>query len=296
MAGGHLPSQVSVGLVQMACAPDRDSNLEKALAGIRQAAGRGAQVVCLQELFPLPYFCQDQHDDHFSLAEAVPDGKTTRAMACAARELSIVIVAPVFEKRAEGLYHNTAVVLDSDGSLAGIYRKMHIPHDPLYYEKFYFTPGDSGFRAISTRYGKIGVLICWDQWFPEAARLTALAGARIIFYPTAIGWSLADDLGTREAALDAWVTVQRAHAVSNGVFVGAVNRTGREKALEFWGHSFVSDPFGKILKRCAGEEAVLVTECDFSLIGQARREWPFWRDRRVDAYGLITSRFLDEEK
>jgi len=287
---------VSLGLVQSSCAPDAEANIQKAIAGIREAAARGAQVVCLQELFPGPYFCQTEDHDHFRLAEPVP-GPTTARLQEVARELGVVIIASLFEKRAEGLYHNTAAILDADGSYLGKYRKMHIPDDPSYYEKFYFTPGDLGFRAWQTKVAKIGVLVCWDQWYPEAARLTALAGAEILFYPTAIGWHPAEkaEFGARQQA--AWETIQRSHAIANGVFVCAVNRVGHEPGptggIEFWGGSFVADPSGQVLVKGGPDEEVLVVRCDLGQVDATRTHWPFLRDRRIEAYGDITKRWLD---
>jgi N-carbamoylputrescine amidase len=289
---------VQVGLVQMACSEDAEQNLAKALRGVREAAGRGAQVVCLQELFRSRYFCQEEEPRFFDLAEPLP-GPTTEAVAVAARELGVVVVTPVFERRASGVYHNSLAVIDADGSLAGRYRKMHIPHDPLYFEKYYFTPGDaaggeSGFASFPTRAARVGPLICWDQWYPEAARLTALAGAEILFYPTAIGWHLATPAEEREREREAWETVQRAHAIANGVFVVAVNRVGREGSLQFWGSSFVADPQGVVLARASrAEEETMVVPCDLGRIEAVRRLWPFLRDRRVDAYGPIARRYLD---
>jgi len=285
---------VRVGLVQMNCAVDPDQNLQKAEAKIREAAGQGAEVICLQELFRTLYFCQREDVEFFDLAEPIP-GPTSEALSSLSKELNVVIIASLFEKRAPGLYHNTVAVLDPLHGRIGRYRKMHIPDDPFYYEKFYFTPGDLGFQSHATSRGNLGVLICWDQWFPEAARLTALAGAEILFYPTAIGWieGEADD-ELKAAQAQAWETIQRAHAVANGVFVAAVNRVGREGKLEFWGQSFVCDPFGRVIaKACAEKEEILVVPCDLSLIEQTRRNWPFLRDRRVDSYAGLGARFLD---
>lgn len=287
-------STVSVGLVQMACGPNAAQNLSKALAAIHDAARRGARILCLQELFTGPYPCQSEDHARFADAEPIP-GPSTERLAAAARELEVVIVGSLFERRAPGLYHNTAVVLDADGALLGLYRKMHIPDDPLYYEKFYFTPGDLGFRAFRTRYATVGVCVCWDQWFPEAARLTALHGAEILFYPTAIGW-LPDEKATYGPSQHAaWETMMRSHAIANGVFVAAPNRVGREGALEFWGASFVSDPYGNVLSRAPHDaETNLVVPCDLNLIDVARTHWPFLRDRRVDSYGGITQRYLGD--
>ena len=276
----------------MTCGADPDANVAKAIERTREAAKNGAQIVCLQELFRSLYFCQEEDPRHFALAETIP-GPTTRRLAQAAKKLGVVIVASLFEKRAQGLYHNTAVVLDADGSIAGKYRKMHIPEDPRFYEKFYFAPGDLGFKAFDTRFGRIGVLVCWDQWYPEAARLTALQGAQILFYPTAIGtW-----IGEKEfqvAQHDAWQTIQRSHAVANGVFVAVPNRVGREGELDFWGHSFVSNPFGEVVAKASeAHEEILYADCDLGDIERFRHGWPFLRDRRIDAYGPITQRFMD---
>ncbi len=289
-------SKFKIGLVQMTCATDPAVNLEKAIQGIRSAAGKGAEIVCLQELFRSPYFCREENAELFDLAESIP-GPSTEALSAVARELQVSIVASLFEKRAQGLYHNTAAVLDADGSLIGVYRKMHIPDDPLYYEKFYFTPGDLGFQNFETRFSRIGVLVCWDQWYPEGARITSLQGANVLFYPTAIGWHPSERAQDGDAQLDAWRTVQRAHAISNGVFVAAVNRTGfegpPESGLEFWGNSFISDPFGRVIAQAsADKEEVLVAECDPKQMDEVRRNWPFLRDRRIDAYASITSRWL----
>jgi N-carbamoylputrescine amidase len=284
---------VRVGLVQMRCSEDLDANLASALRGIDDAAGRGAELVCLQELFRSRYFCQREDDALFELAEPVP-GPTTEALAKAAAARGVTIVGSVFERRAAGVYHNTAVVLERDGSLAGVYRKMHIPDDPLYYEKYYFTPGDLGFRAFDTRAGRVGTLVCWDQWYPEGARLTALAGAQLLVYPTAIGWQFDEAPEVDAAQHDAWETVQRGHAIANGVFVAAVNRVGREDGIRFWGQSFVADPFGVVLARASSDrEEILQVECDLARIEQVRRHWPFLRDRRIDAYGDLSKRFRD---
>ncbi len=276
---------------------DPAGNLDTAVAGIREAAARGAQVVCLPELFRTPYFCQREDAALFDLAEPIP-GPTSEALARVARELRMVVVASLFERRAAGVYHNTAVVLDTDGSERGRYRKMHIPDDPLFYEKFYFTPGDLGFRAFDTGVGKIGTLVCWDQWYPEAARLTALAGADVLFYPTAIGWHPREKAEYGEAQATAWQVMQRAHAIANGVYVAAVNRVGHEGAadggIEFWGGSFVSDPFGVVIAEASRTDTeVLVVECDRTHQEDVRRNWPFLRDRRIDAYAPITKRLLD---
>ena len=286
-----------LGLVQMRCAADPAENLATATARIREAAARGARLVCLPELFRTRYFCQREDAAAFDLAEPVP-GPTTDALARLARELGIAVVGSVFERRAAGVYHNTAVILDADGALRGLYRKMHIPDDPLYYEKFYFTPGDTGFRAFDTAVGRIATLVCWDQWYPEGARLAALAGANVLLYPTAIGWHPAEKAAHGEAQRAAWQTVQRAHAIANGVYVAAVNRVGHEGAadggLEFWGASFVCDPFGVVLAEASrAAEEVVVVDCDLARQEDVRRSWPFLRDRRIDAYGGITKRLLD---
>lgn len=280
----------------MACSEDPAENLEKAVARIREAAGRGAQIVCLQELFRSQYFCREEDATRFELAEPIP-GPSTEIIGRIARETGTVVVASLFERRAAGVYHNTAAVLNADGTLLGIYRKMHIPDDPLYYEKFYFTPGDLGFRSFETAFGRIGVLVCWDQWYPEAARLTAMQGAEVLFYPTAIGWHAREKEREGAAQLDAWRTVQRGHAIANGVYVAAVNRIGREgpadNGLEFWGHSFVADPFGVVVAEAASDqEETLVVECDPARAEEVRRNWPFFRDRRIEAYGDLTSRWL----
>jgi N-carbamoylputrescine amidase len=287
----------TLGLVQMRCEPDPDANLEKAVARIREAAGRGANVICLQELFRGPYFCQREDPRLFDLAEPIP-GPTTERLGKVAKETGAAVVASVFERRAAGLYHNTAAVLDADGTLLGLYRKMHIPDDPLYYEKYYFTPGDLGFRAFDTRHARIGALVCWDQWYPEGARLTALRGADVLFYPTAIGWHPAEKAQHGKAQHDAWEVVQRAHAVANGVYVATANRVGHEGpadgGLEFWGGSFACDPFGVVLAKASHDrEEVLVVPIDFRRQEEVRRNWPFLRDRRIDAYGDITKRLID---
>jgi N-carbamoylputrescine amidase len=289
-------SKFKIGLVQMSCSTDPAQNLAKALQGIRSAAEQGAEIVCLQELFRSQYFCREENAELFDLAETIP-GPSTEAIGTVAKELNVTVVASLFEKRAQGLYHNTAAIIDADGSLNGIYRKMHIPDDPLYFEKFYFTPGDLGFLNFETRYSRIGVLVCWDQWYPEGARITSLQGANVLFYPTAIGWHPAEKEQYGAAQLDAWQTVQRAHAISNGVFVAAVNRTGfegpAESGLEFWGNSFVADPFGRVMVQAgANEEQILIAECDPRQVDEVRRNWPFLRDRRIDAYAPITQRWL----
>jgi N-carbamoylputrescine amidase len=296
--------QFNVGLIQMSCSPDPDENLRRACEKVREAASKGAHLVCLPELFGAQYFCQREDTALFDLAEPIP-GPTTEALAPIARELKIVIVASLFEKRALGLYHNTAVMIENDGTIKGIYRKMHIPDDPLYYEKYYFTPGDLGFKAFDTSVTRMGTLVCWDQWYPEGARLTALQGANILFYPTAIGWHPDEKAEYGEAQHDAWKTIQRAHAIANGVFVAVVNRVGHEfgdvrgnraagKGLEFWGGSFLCDPFGRVLAEGSHDkEEILIGKCDLKLIEETRRNWPFLRDRRIESYGGITQRFID---
>ena len=288
---------VSLGLVQMRCGLEPEANLRKAVAGIREAARGGAQIVCLQELFRSQYFCQRQDPSVFDLAEPIPS-RSTEQLAQVARETEAVVVASLFERRAAGVYHNTAAIFDADGSLLGLYRKMHIPDDPLYFEKYYFTPGDLGFRAFDTRYGRIGVLVCWDQWFPEGARLTALQGAQILFYPTAIGWHPRERVAFGAAQFEAWQLIQRSHALANGVYVAAVNRVGHEgpaeAGLEFWGGSFVSDPFGGVIKQASQDkEEVLIVPCDLRRLEEVRRNWPFLRDRRIDAYGGLSRRLID---
>ncbi len=294
-------ASLKLGLVQHACGADRADNLAHSAEGIRAAAARGADLVLLQELHAGPYFCQTEDPAAFDLAEPIPSGPSTRALAALAAELRVVIVGSVFERRASGLYHNTAVVLERDGTLAGMYRKMHIPDDPGYYEKFYFTPGDLGFMPVNTSVGRLGVLVCWDQWYPEAARLMALAGADILLYPTAIGWDPRDGETERSRQRDAWRTIQRAHAIANGLPVAACNRVGREMdpsgqsdGIEFWGGSFVCGPQGEILaEAAAAEPAVLVVEIDRARTEAVRRMWPYLRDRRIDAYGDLTRRFRD---
>jgi N-carbamoylputrescine amidase len=284
---------VKIGLVQMSCGEDPAANLTRAVAAIEAAAKKGARIVCLQELFRSRYFCQSEDSRHFKLAEAIP-GPSTETLSELAREKEIVIVASLFERRSAGIYHNTAVVIDADGALAGRYRKMHIPDDPLYFEKFYFAPGDLGFPSFQTRYAKIAVLICWDQWFPEGARAAALAGAQIVFYPTAIGWIPGEPRAAAQNQRDAWELIQRAHAVANGVFVASVNRVGREGKIKFWGHSFVAGPLGEVLARAGGaREELLIARCDLAKIEQTRQSWPFLRDRRIDAYDALRRRFID---
>ena len=295
-----------VGLVQMSCGPDPDANLEKAAEQVRAAARMGAEVVCLPELFRAQYFCQREDIRLFDLAEPIP-GPSTERLGAVAREEKVVVVASLFERRAAGLYHNTAAVIEKDGSVAGLYRKMHIPDDPLYYEKFYFTPGDLGFRAFDTTAGKIGTLVCWDQWYPEGARITALKGAQVLFYPTAIGWHPHEKEEFGTAQYEAWQTIQRSHAIANGVYVAAVNRVGMEygdvrgnrvegPGLEFWGGSFLADPFGRVIAKAAHDrEEILIGEIDLEKMEDTRRNWPFLRDRRIDEYAPITKRFLDDE-
>ena len=293
MAKSVKSNIVNVGLVQMSCDPSPAANLKKAIARIGEAARQGARIVCLQELFRSQYFCQTEDIELFKLAETIP-GPTTEALGKVARQKKVVIVASLFEKRAPGVYHNTAVIIDASGKIVGKYRKMHIPDDPLYYEKFYFTPGDLGFQSHVTEHGKIGALVCWDQWFPEAARLTALSGAEFIFYPTAIGWLPGEAEEMNQAQHSAWETIQRAHAIANGVYVVVVNRVGREGKLNFWGQSFVADPFGRIIaKASADKEEVLVVACDLGKIEETRQNWPFLRDRRIDAYDKLLYRYAE---
>jgi N-carbamoylputrescine amidase len=295
-----------VGLIQMSCSTDPGENQEKAEAKVIEAARGGAQVICLPELYRLQYFCREERADLFDLAEAIP-GETTHRLGRIAKEHSVVIVASLFERRAAGLYHNTAAILGADGELMGLYRKMHIPDDPLYFEKFYFTPGDLGFKNFDTPFGRIGVLVCWDQWYPEGARLTALQGANILFYPTAIGWHPAEKDVYGAGQTDAWRTIQRSHAIANGIYVAAVNRVGYEgpppppadapitekTGIEFWGNTFLADPFGKVLTEAGhGVEATLIHEVNPAWMEEVRRNWPFFRDRRIDAYGPITQRWL----
>jgi N-carbamoylputrescine amidase len=302
-----------IGLIQMSCVPDTAANLDKAADRVREAARAGANVICLPELFRAQYFCQREEHALFDTAESIP-GPSTERLSAIAKEEKVVVIASLFERRAPGLYHNTAAILESDGSIKGIYRKMHIPDDPLYYEKFYFTPGDLGFKAMKTTQGDIGTLVCWDQWYPEAARETALRGANTLFYPTAIGWHPSEKAEYGDAQYSAWQTTQRAHAISNGVFVGAVNRVGHEhgdvihngvemlgpgdhtpkSGLEFWGGSFIADPFGRVIAQASHDkEEILIGEIDLKLQEDTRRNWPFLRDRRIDAYNGITSRFID---
>ncbi|HEX5668592.1 MAG TPA: carbon-nitrogen hydrolase [Chitinophagaceae bacterium] len=290
-------AKVKVGLVQMSCSYSKDENLEKAMAKTREAAAQGAQIVCLQELFTSLYFCDIEDYENFKLAEPVP-GPSTDALTKLAGELGVVIIASLFEKRAQGLYHNTTAVIDADGSYLGKYRKMHIPDDPAYYEKFYFTPGDLGYKVFRTKFATLGVLICWDQWYPEAARITSLMGAEILFYPTAIGWATSQDDETNTEQYNAWQTIQRSHAVANGVHVVSVNRVGYEQdgAMKFWGGSFVANPMGSVLYQASHEnEEVIVKELDLARTDATRTHWPFMRDRRIDSYQPITKRYIDED-
>jgi N-carbamoylputrescine amidase len=298
------PEKFKVGLVQMSATSAPEQNLERALDHVRDAASRGAQIICLPELFQTQYFCQREDTALFDLAEQIP-GPTTSKLSGLAKQLKIVLIASLFEKRAAGVYHNTAVMFDADGTLLGLYRKMHIPDDPLYYEKYYFTPGDLGFRAFDTSVGRIGTLVCWDQWYPEGARITAMQGAHVLFYPTAIGWHPSEKAEFGAAQHDAWRTIQRAHAIANGVYVAVVNRVGLETGdirgssapgagLEFWGRSFLCDPFGRVIAEASHDhEEILVGEVDLKHLEETRRNWPFLRDRRIDSYAPITSRLLD---
>lgn len=287
-----------IGLIQMRCSQDPSENLESAIGLIREAAAQGAQIICLPELFKTVYFCQEENHKYFEYAEPIP-GPTTERLSALAKELQVVIVASLFERRAAGLYHNTAAVIDADGTVLGIYRKMHIPDDPLFYEKFYFTPGDLGFRSWKTKYARVGVLVCWDQWYPEAARLTALRGAEVIFYPTAIGWHPSEKAEFGERQHSSWETVQRGHAIANGCYVAVPNRVGYEApaggdGLEFWGRSFVADPAGQILTRGNGEKPeVVIASIDPKALDTQRTHWPFLRDRRIEAYAELTKRFID---
>jgi N-carbamoylputrescine amidase len=291
------PDKAIVALIQMSCSADVKANQEKAVSRIEEAAGQGAQIISTQELYRSQYFCQTEDHENFKLAEPIP-GPSTEAFSRLARDRRVVIIASLFERRAPGLYHNSAVVIDADGELVGRYRKMHIPDDPLYYEKFYFTPGDLGFHAFDTRYGRVGVLVCWDQWFPEAARLTALAGAQIIFYPTAIGWHPSEREQYGAQQYSSWETIQRSHAIANGVYVAVANRVGHEGDAEggirFWGQSFISDPAGQMLvKAGADDEEIAIAECDYRRLDVQRTHWPFLRDRRIDAYSGMVRRFGD---
>ncbi|HNP22633.1 MAG TPA: carbon-nitrogen hydrolase [Panacibacter sp.] len=290
-------AKVKIGLVQMSCTGHKPANFEKAVNKIREAAAKGAQIVCLQELFTSLYFCDVEDYENFKLAEVIP-GPSTEVLGKLAAELGVVIIASLFEKRTQGIYHNTTAVLDADGIYLGKYRKMHIPDDPSYYEKFYFTPGDLGYKIFKTKYASIGVLICWDQWYPEAARITALMGAEILFYPTAIGWHISQDEATNTEQYNAWQTIQRSHAVANGVHVVSVNRCGHEQngAMKFWGGSFIANPFGSVIYKAShDDEEVHVEELDLNKTDSYRTHWPFLRDRRIDSYQPITKRFIDEE-
>lgn len=288
-------SKVSVGLVQMSCTADKGANLDKAVAKVREAALKGAQIVCLQELFTSLYFCDVEDYDNFKLAEPIP-GPSTEVLSKVAKEEGVVIVASLFEQRAKGIYHNTTAVLDADGAYLGKYRKMHIPDDPAYYEKFYFTPGDLGYKVFKTKFATIGVLICWDQWYPEAARITALMGAEVLFYPTAIGWASSQDQDTNTEQYNAWQTIQRGHAVANGVHVVSVNRVGKEQngAMTFWGGSFVSNPFGRVIYQAShDQEEVVIVPVDTNETDRYRTHWPFLRDRRIDSYEPVVKRYID---
>lgn len=300
-ASGNNKNNANVALIQMSCSADPKENLAKCLSQIEEAAKLGAQIISTQELFRSRYFCQTEEHVNFDLAEQIP-GPSTEALSKLARDKKVVIVGSLFERRAPGVYHNTAIVIDADGQLLGSYRKMHIPDDPLFYEKFYFTPGDLGFKAFETRFGKIGVLICWDQWYPEGARLTALRGAQILFYPTAIGWQPPEKAEYGERQHSSWETIQRAHAIANGVYVAVANRVGHEptpaghpgEGIEFWGQSFIADPSGQIIAKASiVEEQILMAEVDFRKLDVQRTHWPFLRDRRIDAYQDITKRFID---
>jgi N-carbamoylputrescine amidase len=298
-----LPSETpgsrpfTIGLIQDRADADAAANLARAERLVREAARRGAQIICLKELFNAPYFCKSQQCERFDLAEPIP-GPTTEAMARLARELAVVLIVPMFERQGPGVYRNSAVIIDADGTVLGVYHKMHIPDDPLFNEKYYFSPGDTpGFQVWQTRYATIGVLICWDQWYPEAARITSLMGAQVLFYPTAIGWHPSEQAEWGEAQVDAWRTIQRSHAIANGVYVAAPNRIGHEDepgtdGLDFFGRSFIADPFGRYVAEAGGDEAILTAQCDPALIETVRRNWPFFRDRRIDAYAPILQRYL----
>jgi len=287
--------KVKVGIVQMTCTAGKHENLQKAIIKVREAAEQGAQIICLQELFTSLYFCDVEDYDNFKLAETIP-GPSTDELSKVAAQLGVVIIASLFEKRAQGMYHNTTAVLDADGAYLGKYRKMHIPDDPGFYEKFYFTPGDLGYKVFKTKFAKVGVLICWDQWYPEAARITALMGAEILFYPTAIGWATTQDEATNTEQYNAWQTIQRSHSVANGVPVVSINRVGEEAGVKFWGGSFFSNPFGAVIYQASHDkEEVIVQEIDLDKSDYYRSHWPFLRDRRIDSYQPITKRLLDEE-
>lgn len=296
-----MANKFTIGLVQMRCTADASENLSRAIEQIREAAKRGAQIISLHELFRSEYFCRTEDPELFNLAEAVP-GPTTETLARIAKESNVALVVSLFERRAAGVYHNTCAVLDADGSFLGKYRKMHIPDDPLYYEKFYFTPGDLGYLNFDTKFARIGVQICWDQWYPEGSRITALSGAQVIFYPTSIGWHPHEKAQVGAEQLDAWITMHRSHAIANGIYAAAVNRVGFEghpdkgdPGLEFWGNSFVADPFGQVIsKAVADREEILVVECDSAQSEDTRRNWPFLRDRRIDAYAPILNRWIEE--
>ncbi|RMA93280.1 carbon-nitrogen hydrolase [Hydrogenothermus marinus] len=293
--------KVNIALLQMKCSKDKKENLDKAIELMKESAKNGANIVSTQELFLTPYFCQVEDWENFKLAEEInEENKTIKKLSMVAKDFNIVIVASLFEKRTDGIYHNTAVVIDADGKFLGKYRKMHIPDDPHFYEKFYFTPGDLGYKAFNTKYGKIGVLICWDQWFPEAARLTAMKGAKIIFYPTAIGWLPSEKEEFGNSQYNAWETIQKGHAVANGCYIASINRTGFEQSpdgnegIEFWGQSFISNPYGEIIKKASvDKEEILISEIDLSIIDETRITWPFFRDRRIDSYQDLTKRWLD---
>jgi len=292
-----MPDKFTLALVQMRCSSDPGSNLARAVERISEAARHGAQVICLQELFRTQYFCQREDAAFFDLAEPIP-GPTTERLSQTARENHVVVIASIFERRAPGVYHNSVAVLDADGALSGIYRKTHIPDDPLYYEKYYFTPGDLGYRTFDTRVGRLGALVCWDQWYPEPARLIALGGAQVLFYPTAIGWHPAEKERYGAAQYDAWLTIQRSHAIANGMYVAAVNRVGHEGppegGIEFFGGSFICDPFGVVIAQASHDsEQIVYAECDPARIEEVRRNWPFLRDRRIDTYQALTSRLID---
>ncbi len=287
---------IKVAGIQMSCTADVQVNLEKTISRVKEAAAKGAQIVCTQELFTSLYFCDEENYDNFKLAESIP-GETTEMLCALAKELNVVIIASLFEKRTQGIYHNTTAVIDADGTYLGKYRKMHIPDDPAYYEKFYFTPGDLGYKVWNTKYGRLGVLICWDQWYPEAARITSLMGAEILFYPTAIGWATDQDEETNNEQYNAWQTIQRSHAVANGVHVVSVNRVGLEQdgKMKFWGGSFVSNPFGNLIYKASHDnEEIFITDIDTDKTDKYRTHWPFLRDRRIDSYSQITKRFIDE--
>jgi len=289
-------SKVKIGMVQMSCSADKDENVKKAISKIREAAGKGAQIICLQELFTSLYFCDVEDYENFKLAEPIP-GPTTDSLKTVAKELGVVIIASLFEKRAHGIYHNTTAVIDADGEYLDKYRKMHIPDDPAYFEKFYFTPGDLGYKVFKTRFATIGVLICWDQWYPEAARITSLMGAEILFYPTAIGWATSQDESTNREQYNAWQTIQRSHAIANGIYVVSVNRVGfeQEGRMKFWGGSFIANPFGSLIVQASHDkEEAIVHELDTEATDRYRTHWPFMRDRRIDSYQPITKRYIDE--